>query len=69
MAEQLNGAEYQNTIRILRGNDYHIKEFILDSTNCDTIWNYYDKKDENLFLNYRTEAMGEYVRRFILERI
>lgn len=69
MAEQLNGAEYQNTIRTLRENDYHIKEFILDSSNSDTIWRYYDKSDEDLFLNYRTEAMAEYVRRFILERI
>jgi GTPase SAR1 family protein len=64
MAEQLNGAEYNNTIRILRENDYHIKEFILDNKNMDSIWHYYDPVDENLFLQYRKEAIAEYVRQF-----
>ncbi|EDM34431.1 hypothetical protein PBAL39_19110 [Pedobacter sp. BAL39] len=69
MAEQLNGAEYANTIKTLREKDYHIKEFVLDNNNPDTIWNYYDPADESLFLQYRKEAIAEYVRQFILARI
>lgn len=69
MAEQLNGAEYTNTIRTLRENNYHIKEFVLDNGNPDGIWHYYDTVDEQLFLQYRKEAIAEYVRQFILARI
>lgn len=69
MAEQLDGAEYQNTIQTLRKKDYHIKEFILSNNNSDTIWHYYNSVDEETFLKYRTEAIAEYVRQFILARI
>ena len=70
MAEQFQGNEYNNTIRFLRENNYHIKEFVLDDTNSDSIWRYYaDKKDEQLYLTHRTEQIADYVRSFILSRI
>lgn len=69
MAEQLNGSEYTNTIRFLRKNDYHIKEFLLDNSNTDSIWHFYDKKDEAMILRHRTEQIADYVRGFINARI
>lgn len=69
MAEQLDGAEYQNTINFLRANDYHIKEFVLSNENSDSTWHYYDKKDEDVILKHRTEQIADYVREFMRQRI
>lgn len=69
MAEQLNGSEYENTIRFLRQNKYQIKEFILDKSNSDSIWHYYNNNDEQMYLEHRTEQIADYVRNFILSRI
>lgn len=69
MAEQKDGVEYENTIRTLRQKKYHIKEFILDNDNPDSIWHWYDAKDAKLYLEQRTEAVADYVREFILSRV
>ncbi len=69
MAEQKSGAEYQRTIRFLREKKYHIKEFLLDESNPDSIWHRYEPKDAKLYLEHRTEAIADYVRNFILSRI
>lgn len=69
MAEQLNGAEYENTMRFLRENNYHIKEFRLEATNPDPVWHRYDPKDETVILTHRTEQIADYVRGFIKLRI
>lgn len=69
MAEQKDGAEYERTIHCLRQRKYHIKEFHLDNDNPDSIWHWYESKDEPLYLEQRTEAIADYVRSFILSRI
>lgn len=69
MAEQLDGAEYQNTISYLRENEYIIKEFILSKSNPDSIWHYFPPKEEKIILTQRTEQIAEYVREFIRRRI
>ncbi len=69
MAEQLQGAEYANTIRSLRVRNYHVKEFLLDNSNPDTIWHHFDEQDRNLFLIHRTEQIADYMRSFILARV
>lgn len=69
MAEQLSGAEYENTVRFLREKNYHIKEFVLGNNNPDSIWHHYDIKDEKTIQTHRTEQIADYVRNFILSRI
>lgn len=69
MAEQKGGAEYDRTIRFLREKKYHIKEFLLDNSNPDSIWHRYEAKDAKLILEHRTEVIADYVRNFILSRI
>lgn len=69
MAEQLNGAQYANTIHFLRSNNYHIKEFTLGNSNPDSIWHHYTSNNEMMILNHRTEQIADYVRSFILHRI
>lgn len=68
MAEQLHGDQYSNTINYLRRKDFHIKEFLLDNSNPDTIWHFYDKKDEVAIQMHRTEQIADYVRAFINAR-
>jgi hypothetical protein len=69
MAEQQDGVEYERTIHFLRQKRYHIKEFLLDENNPDSIWHRYESKDAKLYLEQRTEAIADYVRNFILSRI
>jgi len=69
MTEQKDGAEYERTIRFLRQEKYHIKEFLLGEDNPDLIWRRYESKDAKLYLEHRTEAIADYVRSFILSRI
>lgn len=69
MAEQLNGKEYQNTINLLRKKGYHIKEYVIEEASSDAIWRPYQKKDEEIYLKYRTEAIADYVRDFIRARV
>jgi GTPase SAR1 family protein len=69
MAEQLNGSEYEKTIRFLREKNYQIKEYVLDENNSDSIWHFYNEVDEKLFQNHRTEQIADYVRQFIHSRI
>lgn len=69
IAEQLNGAEYNNTIRTLIENKYHIKEFTLYNDNRDSVWHYYSQQDEALIQFHRTEQIADYVRAFIKSRM
>jgi GTPase SAR1 family protein len=70
MAEQLNGSEYQNTINYLRAHRYHIKEFKLSDNNGIGIWDRWTTKlEETTKLLYRREAVADYVRNFIINRI
>jgi GTPase SAR1 family protein len=70
MAEQLNGAEYQNTISYLRTHRYHIQEFRLSDKNGIDIWDRWSSKtEETTKLLYRREAVANYIRNYILSRV
>jgi len=69
MAEQLDGDEYDNTIKYLRQKEYHIKEFVITDTNPDSTWRFYDKIDCKNIQLHRTEQIADYVRNFIKSRI
>lgn len=69
MAEQLNGSQYDNTIRYLRTHEYHIKEFRTTNDNEDSLWHLYNKADEAMIQKLRSEQIADYVRNYILHRI
>ena len=70
MAEQLNGSEYNNTINYLRDNDYHIVEFQLSNSLGIGIWDRWNsKKEEQIKLLYRREAVADWIRNFIKSKI
>lgn len=69
VAEQINGAEYSNTIKFLKKEGYDVTEIVVGDTSSKGCWKDWSSSDFNKKMKDRANEIGNIFRKYIKSAI